>query len=111
MLNLSEKHTSKGGISLIHSLEMSKEELLKRKLSSIGNIDGHKMRNPKTYFNDDDWARYSNALAILGDMNLHIYDKSGQTVSYIRSKVRRLRRKYPDEQILVMIDYLQLMRT
>lgn len=111
MLNLSEKHTSKGGISLIHSLEMSKEELLKRKLSSIGNIDGHKMRNPKTYFNDDDWTRYSNALAILGDMNLHIYDKSGQTISYIRSKVRQLRRKYPDEQILVMIDYLQLIRT
>lgn len=111
MLNLSEKHSSKGGISIIHSLEMSKEELLKRKLSSVGNIDGHKMRNPKTYFNDDDWTRYSNALAVLGDMNLHIYDKSGQTISYIRSKVRRLRRKYPDEQILVMIDYLQLIRT
>ena len=42
---------------------------------------------------------------------MHIYDKSGQTVSYIRSKVRQLKKKYPDKKILVQIDYLQLMRT
>lgn len=111
MLNHAERHCLNGQVTAIFSLEMAKEELLKRMISSIGRIDGHKMRNPKTYFSDDDWNRYQNALAILSQMNLHIYDKSGQSVSYIRSKVRRLRRQYPDKQILVMIDYLQLMRT
>jgi|SRR5690625_2613198 len=111
MLNHAERHCLNGQITAIFSLEMAKEELLKRMISSVGRIDGHKMRNPKTYFNSDDWTRYTNALAILEKMNLYIYDKSAQTVSYIRSKVRQLRRKYPDKEILVMIDYLQLMRT
>src|SRR5699024_1908222 len=45
------------------------------------------------------------------NMNIKIYDKSGQTVSYIRQKVAKLRKQYPDEKILVLIDYSQLMRT
>lgn len=111
MLNHGERHALNGGVVAIFSLEMAKEELLKRKISSMGKIDGHKMRNPKTYFNADDWTNYQKALATLSHMKIYIYDKSGQTVSYIRSKVRQLRRKYPNEQILVMIDYLQLIRT
>lgn len=111
MLNHAIKHCENGGITVIFSLEMGQKSLNKRLLSTIGRIDGHKMRNPKTYFNDDDWNRYNNAIGILGDMNLYIYDKSGQTVSYIRSKVRQLRKKYPDKQMLVQIDYLQLIRT
>lgn len=69
------------------------------------------MRNPKQYFNNDDWGKLSQSLGVLSNMNLFIYDKSGQTPNYIKSKVAKLRKQYPNEKILVMIDYLQLMRT
>lgn len=111
MLNHALKHCEKGGMSVIFSLEMGQELLNKRLLSTIGRIDGHKMKNPKQFFDADDWNRYSKAVGILSDMNLQIYDKSGQTVEFIRSKVKKLQRKYPDVPMLIQIDYLQLMRT
>lgn len=108
MLNHAIKHE---GVVAIFSLEMSSESLNRRMLSTIGRINGHKMRNPNQYFNEKDWSDFNNAIGILSKKNIYIYDRSGQTVSYIRSKVRALRKKYPNENLLVMIDYLQLMRT
>ncbi|MBP1950046.1 replicative DNA helicase [Virgibacillus litoralis] len=109
-LNHAIHHCAKGGVTALFSLEMGEESLNKRMISTIGNIDGHKMKNPKQFFNEQDWADFSDALGFLSNMNLNIYDKSGQTIPYIRSKVSKLRRKYPDEDILVIIDYLQLIR-
>ncbi|MCF3941591.1 replicative DNA helicase [Oceanobacillus alkalisoli] len=111
MLNHAKVHGENGGVSAIFSLEMFKDQLNKRMLSTIGRIDGHKMRNPKQYFNADDWSRFTNAMGILSNMNMHIYDKSGQTINEIRSKVSKLKKDYPDKDILVMIDYLQLIRS
>jgi replicative DNA helicase len=110
MLNHAIKHGENGGLVAIFSLEMGKEALNKRMISTIGSIDGHKMKNPNQYFNSDDWERYSNAIGVLGDMNMYIYDTPGQKVSDIRSKVMQLKRKFPDTPLLIMIDYLQLMR-
>lgn len=107
-LNHASKHCQNGGTVIMFSLEMGLDSLNKRMLSIIGNIDGHKMRNPKHFFNDQDWQNFNSALGQLSDMDLHIYDKSGQTIPYIRSKVSKLRRQKPDADILVIIDYLQL---
>ena len=42
-------------------------------------------------------------------LDLHIFDQGGIDVKFIRSHVRKLRRKYGEEKrILVIIDYLQL---
>lgn len=111
MLAHAKKHCENKGITVIFSLEMSGSQLNRRMLSAIGKIDGHKMRNPMQYFNGDDWSKYTLALAILSEMKLFIYDKPGQTVSDIRQKVRKLRKQNPDAEILVQIDYLQLMRS
>lgn len=111
MLAHASKHCLNGHVTAIFSLEMGEESLNKRMLSLLGKIDGSKMRNPKQYFNNDDWSKLQNALGVLSDMDLYIYDKSGQTVSYIRQKIAKLRKEYPDKKILVLIDYLQLMRT
>lgn len=110
MLAHANKHCQNGQVTVIFSLEMGKESLNKRMLSLIGKINGGKMRNPKQYFNGDDWNNLTMSMGILSEMNLYIYDKSTQTPSYIREKVSKLRSKYPDKEILVMIDYLQLMR-
>lgn len=111
MLAHAAKHCLNGQVTAIFSLEMGEESLNKRMLSQLGRINGSKMRNPKQYFNDDDWNKLTQALGVLSEMNLYIDDKSGQTTSHIRQKVAKLRKKYPDKEILVMIDYLQLMRT
>lgn len=110
MLNHAIKHGENNGLVSIHSLEMGKEALNKRMISTIGRIDGHKMKNPNQYFNSEDWKRYSNALGELSNMNIHIDDTPGQTVSQIRSTVMKLKREYPDTPMLILIDYLQLMR-
>lgn len=111
MLAHASEHCLNGHVTAIFSLEMGEESLNKRMLSLLGKIDGSKMRNPKQYFNSDDWSKFQSALGVLSNMNLYIYDKSGQTVSYIRQKIAKLRKQYPNEKILVLIDYLQLMRT
>ena len=69
------------------------------------------MRNPNARFTDSDWTKFSHALGILSDQKIHIYDKSGQTVNEIRAKVQQLRNDYPDDDLLVIIDYLQLIRS
>lgn len=111
MLNHAIKHCENGGMTIIFSLEMGQESLNKRLLSTIGRIDGHKMKNPKQFFDVEDWSKYTAAIGVLSNMNIHIYDKSGQTVEFMRSKVKKLQRKYPDVPILIQIDYLQLIRT
>ncbi|GGJ61806.1 replicative DNA helicase [Virgibacillus salexigens] len=111
MLNHAIANCNNDDLTVIFSLEMSKGSLQKRMISTIGRIDGHKMKNPNQFFSDKDWSDFTKAFGLLSNMNLHIFDKSGQTLSYIRSKVSKLRRKYPDKNILVLIDYLQLIRS
>ena len=111
MLSHALAHCKNGGITVIFSLEMGQDQLNKRLWASIGKINLHKMRNPKQYFNDSDWSNFTTAMGILSELNLHIFDKSGQTIQEIRSQVKKLKRQYPDVPMLIQIDYLQLIRT
>lgn len=107
--NAAMKTYQKGGdVVGIFSLEMSEQQLLKRMLCSVGNINASKMRNPARNFEDEDWEKANMAMGIIGNMDLHIFDKPGVTVHDIYRKCRKLRRKYPDRRILIIIDYLQL---
>ena len=111
MLSHALTHCKNGGITVIFSLEMGQEQLNKRLLAMAGKINLHKMRNPKQYFNDKDWNNFSMAMGIVSNLNLHIFDKSGQTVQEIRSQVKKLQRQYPNVPMLIQIDYLQLIRS
>lgn len=111
MINHAINHGLNGGVVAIFSLEMGQDLLNKRMLSALKHIDGQKMKHPNRYFDDDDWSKFSEAMGVLSKMNIHIYDQSAQTVEYIRSKCKMLRRKYPGQDLLILIDYLQLMRT
>jgi replicative DNA helicase len=92
----------------IFSLEMPEQGLLKRMMSNLGNIDAQKMRNPMKDFGDEDWNKSTMAMWQLHNMPLHIFDDPGVDINYIRRKCRMMRKLYPDEHIVVMIDYLQL---
>ncbi len=91
---------------LFFSLEMSKEQLVTRMLCSEGELDAQKIRTGQ--LTEQDFAKISNAMGMLGDAPLYIDDTPGMTVMEVRSKARKLKMEV-GEVGLVVIDYLQLM--
>ncbi|MBM4295529.1 MAG: replicative DNA helicase [Deltaproteobacteria bacterium] len=90
------------------SLEMSKEQLVRRLLSSEGRIDANFLR--RGYFPDpnEDWSRIQEAAGRLIETPLYIDDSPAATVLEVRAKSRRL--KAEGKLGLVIVDYLQLMK-
>ncbi|MBJ8026900.1 replicative DNA helicase [Bacillus cereus group sp. N21] len=102
-------HAAKSGTAVgLFSLEMSNKQLLKRMVSCLGEVSGKRLKNPKHRFTIEDWGKTSRAFAEIGDLPLEIYDKAGVTTQEIWVQVRKLKRKYADKKLLVIIDYLQL---
>jgi replicative DNA helicase len=88
----------------IFSLEMSKESLLLRLLSSHARVDAHKFRTG--HLNRDDWAKVTVSLGELGQAPIWIDDSASSTVLEMGAKARRLKR---DRGLsLVIVDYIQL---
>jgi len=105
-LNIAEhvairKHKSVG----IFSLEMSKEQLVKRLLCSESRIDAHRVNTG--YLNKDDWHRLSRASGDLSETRIFIDDTASVKVPELRSKARRLSMEHGLD--LIIVDYLQLM--
>jgi replicative DNA helicase len=90
----------------IFSLEMSKESLVMRMLSSEGHVDAHRFRSG--FLSREEWARLAGALGTLAETKIFIDDTPGITVLEMRAKARRLavEQKKLD---LIIVDYLQLM--
>ncbi len=89
----------------IFSLEMSKEQLVNRMVSSMAEIDQQTLRNGRIY--GDDWVQLVNAIAPLAEAPVYIDDTPAISVREVRAKARRL--KTEKGLSLVIIDYLQLM--
>ena len=89
----------------VFNMEMPAEQLAMRMISSIGQIDGFKLRSGNLM--NQDWKRYNEASYQLADSKLVIDDTAGTTIGEIRAKCRRMA---SSEQglALVVIDYLQL---
>src|SRR6266567_6409595 len=88
------------------SLEMSKESLVQRMLTSEARIDAQRLR--KGMLRDDDFPRLARAAGILSWAPVWIDDTPGMTLLEMRSKARRL--KAESGIGLVVVDYLQLMQ-
>ncbi|MDY2734876.1 replicative DNA helicase [Intestinibacter sp.] len=105
-LNLVQNAALKGDASVaVFSLEMSKEQLVQRMLSSQSNVELKKIKTGKLGAND--WPRIIEAMAVLSEAKIHIDDTPGIKISELRSKCRKL--KIEKGLDLVLIDYLQLM--
>ena len=89
----------------VFNLEMSAEQLAMRILSSLGQIEGFKLRTGNLMNND--WKRINEAISQLSNANLVIDDTPGITIGEIRAKCRRLASSEKG-LALVVIDYLQL---
>ena len=89
----------------IFSLEMSKNELMERLISSEAEIKNRKLRSGK--LEDYEWSQIHNHSAKFYKENLFIDDTPGISVFELRAKARRLKEQHKIE--LIIVDYLQLM--
>ena len=89
----------------LFNLEMSAEQLAMRILSSLGQLDGFKLRTGNLM--NQDWKRINEAVSQLSNTNLVIDDTPGITIGEIRAKCRRLASSEKGLG-LILIDYLQL---
>jgi len=92
--------------SVIFSLEMGKEQLVMRFLSSLARVDAGRMRTGN--FLDSDWPRMQRAADTLYKSQIFIDDTPAISVLELRAKARRLKSEHNIG--LVIVDYLQLMR-
>ena len=92
---------------MIFNLEMSKEQLVKRMLSSESEIDSMRLNNAN--LEQEDWIKMADASNRLADVPIYIDDTPVLTPSEIRAKCRKA--KLEKNIGLIIIDYLQLMES
>jgi replicative DNA helicase len=90
----------------VFSLEMSKEQLVMRMLSSRAKVDSNRLRNG--FLTPQDWPRLSVAAGELSEALIFIDDSPSISVLEIRAKARRLKAEH--DVGIIIIDYLQLIR-
>ncbi len=89
----------------VFSLEMSKEQLFMRMLTTEAEVDSHKFRGG--FLNERDYGALSEALTRLDGAKVFIDDSPSIGVLEMRAKARRLKAEH--DLHLLVIDYLQLM--
>ena len=90
----------------IFSLEMAREQLFMRMLTSEARVDSHRFRTG--LLNESDYGRLSEALGALSQARVFVDDTPGLGVLEMRAKSRRLKAEHGLD--LIVIDYLQLMQ-
>ena len=106
-MNLAEHAAIKSKVPVaVFSMEMPADALAMRMLSSLGQIDQHRLRTGR--LNDDDWPRLTSAIALLNEAPLFIDDTPALTVTELRARARRLKREHGLS--MIVIDYIQLMQ-
>ncbi|HOF68866.1 MAG TPA: replicative DNA helicase [Ruminococcus sp.] len=96
------RHSDKDVV--VFNLEMSREQLATRLLSTEALVDSNCLRNGRT--SGDDWVRLATSAGYLSGLPLYIDDTASMTVPQMKAKLRRTKNLG-----LVIIDYLQLMES
>ena len=91
------------------SLEMSKEQLVLRLLCSEARVDSSKAR--AGFLSERDFPKLAQAAARLSEAPIFIDDSSDMSPIVLKAKCRRLMRERDSHLGLVIVDYLQLMRS
>ncbi len=106
-LNVAEYAAIEGKMpTAVFSLEMSKEQLVQRMLSSRAMVDLQRIRSG--FLKDSDWGSLTTAVGKLYEAPIYIDDTPAQSVLEMRAKARRWKAEFGIK--LIVIDYLQLMR-
>ena len=92
---------------LIFSMEMSAEQVVRRFISSIANIDLQRLMRGQ--LQDNDWEGIDKALSVLSSKNILLDDTPALSPSELRSRARRIKRENKDLAMIV-VDYIGLMQ-
>ncbi|KRT63366.1 MAG: replicative DNA helicase, replicative DNA helicase [Chloroflexi bacterium CSP1-4] len=107
-LNIAEHAAVREGKTVgIFSLEMSKEQLVLRLLSSVANIDSQRLRTG--FLEEMDFTRLAPAMNNLAEAPIYIDDTPNISTMELRTKARRLQAEAGLDMLVV--DYLQLMQS
>lgn len=107
MLKFAVSAMENGDVPIIFSLEMSAKSLLRRLITSMGQISGFQARTPQN-MTDSMQSTWVETIGKIGNFDFEIHDNSFQTMQFIRSKVRKAQKTYEGKRIVVLIDYLTL---
>jgi replicative DNA helicase len=91
----------------IFSLEMSSQQLVQRMLCSRARVNLAKTRDG--FLAEADFPRLTHAASKLAEAKIFIDDTAGLTILELRAKARRL--KAQEDVELIIVDYLQLLRS
>lgn len=105
-LNIAENVLLKQGKPVcIFSLEMSREQLMKRMFSMLSHIDAQKLRRGN--LTEAEWSELTEAAGVMAETKLVIDDTSGLQLGKLYSRARRYKMEYDIQMII--IDYMQLL--
>ena len=118
-MNIVENVVKNDGAAAAFSLEMPSHQLMNRVFSSLGNIKHDNIRSGK--LEESDFTKLHKVISLLNEKFLYVDDRSGLTVSEIKSAARRMDKQARQQQKernleesgldLIVIDYLQLMNS
>src|ERR1700736_1126370 len=91
----------------VFSLEMSSQQLVQRLLCSRAKVDLQKVRNG--FLSERDFPSLTAAASKLAEAKIFIDDSASLTILELRAKARRL--KAQQDVQLIIVDYLQLLRS
>ena len=104
--NIARNVAIQGRDVMIFSMEMSKDQVVDRMISSLSGIDSDKVRSGK--LEEADWPALEVAMRKLKDLNIHIFDTAAMDVRRAQAICRKFARNGADIGLIV-VDYLQLM--
>ena len=103
-MNIAMNAAAKKKTICVFELEMSKEQIVSRILSSESFVDSFKLKSG--VLSDEDWSKISEAGARISECDIYIDDTPSMTVTGMKAKLRKSKKLD-----LVIIDHLQLMQT
>lgn len=107
VLNIALNAALEAGMTVgVFSLEMSKEQLFLRMLTSEARVDAHRFRGG--FLGEQDYERLNAAFARLHDAKVFVDDTASAGILEMRAKSRRLKLEHGLDMLI--IDYLQLMQ-
>ncbi len=107
-MNIAEHVALEAGKAVaVYSLEMSTQQLMQRLLCSLAKVDMSKIRNG--FIGKNDMTNLIQATTKLAECKMFIDDTPGLSILELRARARRLKDRQNIE--LIVIDYLQLLRS
>ena len=105
-INAAEAACAAGKTVLFFSLEMTRQELAERMLSSVSGVASYKLK-PGSHRTPSENERIAQATETMAGFSLVVEDDSDITIDYIRSKAKA-QAASPEGLDLIIVDYLQL---